>query len=74
MKAPARPGQHGPTPAQDWTTGLRRRTANLLRAHGFTSREQVARLSAVRLLRLPGFGSASLADLQAWLGNREADA
>lgn len=56
-------------PAQDWTLGLKTRTANALRAVGYTSREQVEAIPARRLLvRTPNFGRDCLADLQRWLG------
>ncbi len=53
---------------RDWTWGLKTRTANALRSHGYTSREAVAAASESHLLALTSFGHGSLADLQRWLG------
>jgi ERCC4-type nuclease len=52
----------------DWTAGLKARTANALRAHGLTSRQQVARLSRRRLRSIPNIGADSLEDIRRWLG------
>ena len=52
----------------DWTEGLKIRTANALRAHGFTSRQEVAEMPWRRLRRIPNIGHASLEDIRLWLG------
>lgn len=52
----------------DWTAGLKARTANALRAHGFTGRQQVAQLSSRRLRSIPNIGADSLEDIRRWLG------
>ena len=51
----------------DWTEGLKVRTANALRAHGLTSREQVAELPGRRLRSIPNIGRESLEDIRRWL-------
>ena len=57
----------------DWTDGLKTRTANALRAHGFQSRGEVAAMPLDRLLRIEHFGEVSLADVRAWLLQAEWD-
>lgn len=52
---------------EDWTYGLKTRTANALRAHGFQSKGEVAATPIERLLRIEHFGEVSLADVRAWL-------
>ncbi|EIT70710.1 MULTISPECIES: hypothetical protein [Hydrocarboniphaga] len=54
-------------PHEDWTHGLKTRTANALRAHGFQSKDQVAATPIESLLRIEHFGQVSLADLRTWL-------
>lgn len=54
----------------DWTRGLKTRTANALRAHGFTSREQVEATPLRRLRRINNLGEHSLDDLLRWLSAR----
>ena len=56
--------------ASDWTRGLKTRTANALRAHGFTSREQVEATPLRRLRRINNLGEHSLDDLLRWLSLR----
>lgn len=51
----------------DWTFGLKTRTANALRAHGFRSKDEVAAASLENLLSVEHFGKVSLDDLRAWL-------
>lgn len=53
---------------EDWTRGLSTRTANALRAYGFTSREQVEATPLRRLRRINNLGARSLDDLLRWLG------
>ncbi|MDB5986530.1 MAG: hypothetical protein JWR16_1583 [Nevskia sp.] len=54
----------------DWTAGLTTRAANALRAHGFTSREQVAMLKDAALLHIAQIGPVTLAEIHRWLGKR----
>lgn len=42
------------------------RSANALRAHGFTSGEQVERLSKRQLEAIPNIGESSLDDIRQW--------
>jgi DNA-directed RNA polymerase alpha subunit len=58
----------------EWTSGLPTRCANALRAHGFTSRDQLERVTEQALMRIPHIGIRSVADICNWLGRSPIDA